>query len=193
MQISLKTLAPWTFMFLVSCSAPPQQRIEHQNITVLPVLDLREDKTKADVDLEHLQAEAAKSLARKGYTPILARRFSRGEEPLPEQIGQMTTKELSRLGPRDSKALFLVTLKHAAQATGVSPLMPFWAARKTELELSATIVDQESGVELWREEYSSSGKDSGLFSGGDQLDWWIWFAFTDWNVLATLANNEGRP
>src|SRR5947207_1831254 len=81
-------------------------------VTLLPVVDVRKDKTAAKIDAEaDIRKPIEKLLAKKGYSVRIVNSFADGAQPVPDEIAEMDESKLATLGPTDSQNLFIFYLQ----------------------------------------------------------------------------------
>src|SRR5262252_9490786 len=81
-------------------------------ITLLPVVDVRKDKTVAKIDAEtDVRKPIEELLSKKGYSVRIANSFADGAQPVPDEVAEMDVSQLATLGPTDSQNLFIFYLQ----------------------------------------------------------------------------------
>jgi len=130
-------------------------------ITLLPVVDVRKDKTAAEIEteqLEEMRERIAAKIAGKGYSVISLPGFTNGKPPSPPEIAEMDSKELAKLGQADSNVLFIFFLEDLSSSYVV-------VAKTAVIETSAVLVERESGHYLWKGKCVESPGQAGLLGG----------------------------
>lgn len=128
-------------------------------IALMPVVDVRKDKTAANIAPEGgVRKPIEKLLTKKGYSVAMVSRFKDGADLTAEAIAEMDEKELATLGPQESAYLFLFYLEDLSTSYVV-------LAKTSKIEASAVLVDKARGQYLWRDKCVESVGQGGLISG----------------------------
>lgn len=128
-------------------------------IALMPIVDVRKDKTAAEIDPEgDVRIQLEKLLTKKGYSVAMVSRFKDGAELLPDAITEMDEKDLATLGPPESAHLLLFYLEDLSTSYVV-------LAKTSKIEASAVLLDKARGQYLWRDKCVESVGQGGLISG----------------------------
>lgn len=128
-------------------------------IALMPMVDVRKDKTAANIDPErYVRKPVEKLLTKKGYSVVMASHFKEGADITAEAIAEMDEKELATLGPPESAHLFLFYLEDLSTSYVI-------LAKTSKIEASAVLVDKAHGQYLWRDKCVESVGQGGLISG----------------------------
>jgi len=128
-------------------------------VTLLPVVDIRKDKTAATINAEtDVRKPIEKLFAKKGYAVRIADSFTDGAQPVPDAIVEMDVSELAKLGPTDSQNLFIFYLEDLSTSYVVMQ-------KTSKIEASAMIVDKKNHRYLWKDKCVASVGKWGLISG----------------------------
>lgn len=154
-------------MFLSGCAAARVPLFIEQDFTnrridaiaLMPIVDVRKDKSAANLDLEgDVRIPLKKQLSRKGYSVATISSFKDGMELTPDTIAEMDEKDLATLGPPESAYLLLFYLEDLSTSYVVF-------AKTSKIEASAVLVDKARSQYLWRDKCVESVGQGGLISG----------------------------
>ena len=154
------------FLF-IGCVTPPikvgyldKNYYEKQinSICVLPIIDERKDKSyKVDFTDKILQ-QIQKTIETKGYNVEAANNFSEAKRVTIPEILEMTSEELSQLGPSSAQTILFIYLEDVASRYLVM-------SYTFKMELRAVLIDKKDGTILWRDKGVGSAGQGGLISG----------------------------
>lgn len=128
-------------------------------IALMPIVDVRKDKTAAEIDPEaDVRIQLEKLLTKRGYSVEMVSGFKYGAELLPDAITEMDEKELATLGPSESAHLLLFYLEDLSTSYVI-------LAKTSKIEASIVLIDKARGQYLWRDKCVESVGQGGLISG----------------------------
>lgn len=127
-------------------------------IILMPVVDRRPEKSaKLDFEKEIL-LPSKKILEKKGYTVIIPDKYSEDSSMSSEQVAEMTTEELSALGPRGASAILFIYIEDVMDSYVV-------LAYTFKIEATGSLIYKQERSELWRDKGIGSYGQGGLMSG----------------------------
>lgn len=127
------------------------------SITLLPVVDVRKDKS-FDIDMSKIRDRIRRILEKRGYMVSAPSAFAAEAQPTPDEISEMSVAELSELGSPSSKALLFIFLEDISSSYVV-------LGYTFKIEASASLIDKESRSLLWRDKGIGTSGQGGLISG----------------------------
>lgn len=151
-----------------------------KSISLLPVVDLRVERS-ADIDFgDSLRDRARKEIEAKGYIVNLADL----EIDSTAITSPIDTKDLSLMGLEGDDAVMVIYIEDVLDKYTVM-------SYAFKIEGTAALVSRKEQIELWRDKSITSqgggGLISGIFKGGDK--WVAIGAFVD-NIFLTLPKKE---
>lgn len=132
-----------------------------EQITMLPVADIRKDKSSNKTDAIYKQLTI--ELANKGYVLRKADQFSTNRQIHPEEIEEMSVKEMAILGPSDSDYILICFLEDMEDTRAVIVNM-------SKVQVSAVLVDKRNKRYLWKDRAEVSIGKLGLVSALIPMD-----------------------
>jgi hypothetical protein len=148
---------------LVECAAKPPVPIfvdpnlanmQFDNVTLLPVVDRRVDKSY-ELNLEgSIGDRVAKRLNKKGYAVDRPGAFSDTIQITPEEIAEMEPYELSTLGGGNSEYLFISYLDDASSKTALGYTF--------KMEATGILINRQNGAMLWKDKGIGSQGQGGM-------------------------------
>lgn len=152
-------------VFFVGCAGPRTpihldpsfSKRQIDVITLLPIVDIRKDKS-FEIDLEEkIRVPVQEILEEKGYSVTTPRIFAEGSQPSAEEISEMDVSELSMLGPSNSDFLLLVYVEDVSSTYAV-------ISSTFKIETAATLIDRKGRSSLWRDKGVGSSGSGGLIT-----------------------------
>ena len=134
-------------------------------IVLMPVVDRRPEKS-AKLNFENeILLPSKKILEAKGYTVVMPDKYSKDSNISSDQVAEMTTEELSALGPKGATAILFIYIEDVMDSYVVM-------AYTFKIEATGSLIYKQERSELWRDKgigsYGQGGLMSGVTSGMDR-------------------------
>ncbi len=127
-------------------------------IALLPIVDIRTDKS-CSLDFEKtIRQPLAKQLKDKGYDVVLSSTFSVDGAVSMERVAAMNPQELASLGPVEAQSVLLVYLKDIRSDYYVM-------VYSFKIAATVSLVSRTKRSELWRDKAFGNSGQGGLVSG----------------------------
>jgi hypothetical protein len=128
-----------------------------EEIAIMPVVDIRKDKTSADLDLADVQAKVAWWVDWQGYSSRVVKPGGGDFGGLqPGEIARLEPARLAEIVPPDAKRAMYFFVEDASYTNGV-------VYKSCRFEARALLVDRQAGALLWRNKYAEA---TGVTAGG---------------------------
>ena len=144
-------------------SSEPEVISSIEAITMLPVADLRKDKSSDKSD--EVYKQLALELAVKGYVLQMSDQFSADRKVHPEEIKEMAIENIAKLGPKGNDYILICFLEdiHSSNAIIIST---------AQVKASAVLIDKKNKRYLWKDRATASAGKFGLLVSIIPMDSW---------------------
>ncbi len=136
---------------------PDFKPTEPAEITIMPVVDIRKDKTSADLDLGDLQETVAWWIDWENYSSKMVKTAGQEFDRLPAgEIARLKPAQLAQLAPPEAKSVLFFFVEDASYTNG-------FVYKNCRFEAYAVLIDRQTGRLLWKNKYAEA---EGWTAGG---------------------------
>jgi len=158
--IILLSACSWTPLLLPTYLAPGFTFSDVHRVHLLPILDLRKDKS-VKINIQNvIVTQVVKSLNKRGYEVILGGNFFQNipnADQLIHNVDIIDVRELVHVDLTDASYLLIISLDDLSTKLGLS-------GYTVKIEISGVLINKKDGTVLWRDKEVSSEGRRGILS-----------------------------